>query len=102
MKASGYFTDFYTKTGTAEVKQLHIFYGEGMVNVYNDHLKLIKSYKGNAAGLGDLNDIMEKDYKQVLRPPSVSNVFAGEFWWKGKLQVEKQRFGTGKILVKAL
>jgi hypothetical protein len=102
VKASEYFTDFYTKTGTEEVKQLHIFYGEGIVNVYNDHLKLIKSYKGNAAGLGDLNDIMEKDYKQVLRPPSVSNVFAGDFGGKENPQVEKQRFGTGKTLVKAL
>lgn len=66
------------------------------------NLKLIKSYKGNAAGLGDLNDIMEKDYKQVLQPPCVSNVFAGEFWWKGKSTGGKRRFGIGKILVKAL
>ena len=73
-----------------------------MVNVYNDHLKLIKSYKGNAAGLGDLNDIMEKDYKQVLQPPSVSNVFAGEFWWKGKSTGGKTKIWNRKILVKAL
>ena len=84
MKASEYFTDFYTKTGTSEVKQLHIFYGEGMVNVYNDHLKLIKSYKGNAAGLGDLNDIMEKDYKQVLQP-QVSAMFCGRFLVERKI-----------------
>ncbi|AQX10371.1 hypothetical protein [Elizabethkingia ursingii] len=101
VKASGYFTDFYTKTGTTEVKQLHIFYGEGMVNVYNDHLKPIKSYKGNAAGLGDLNDIMEKDYKQVLRPPSVSNVFAGEFWWKGKSTGGKTKIWNRKNLNKS-
>ncbi|MCP1251974.1 MULTISPECIES: DUF4640 domain-containing protein [Elizabethkingia] len=101
VKASEYFTDFYTKTGTAEVKQLHIFYGEGMVNVYNDHLKLIKSYKGNAAGLGDLNDIMEKDYKQVLRPPSVSNVFAGDFWWKGKSTGGKTKIWNRKNLSKS-
>lgn len=101
VKASEYFTDFYTKTGNAEVMQLHIFYGEGMVNVYNDHLKLIKSYKGNAAGLGDLNNIMEKDYKQVLRPPSVSNVFAGEFWWKGKSTGGKTKIWNRENLSKS-
>ncbi len=84
MKASDYFTDFYTKVATDEVKLLHIFYGEGTVSLYDENLKLIKSYKGNTTGLGDTNDLIEKDYKQVLKPPQISNIIAGDFWWKAK------------------
>ncbi|MCL1673799.1 hypothetical protein [Elizabethkingia ursingii] len=101
MKASRYFTDFYTKISASEALQLHIFYGEGTVEVYDDHLKLIKSYNENAIGLSDLNEILGKDYKQVWRPVGISNIVAGEFWWKGKSTGGKTKIWNRKNLNKS-